>query len=135
MQRTSPTIGAVMVRGLTEVGVYLDGVRYTNSTQRGGINTFFNLNDPTALHAVEVLRGPNTAQYGSASLGGTVQLLTRQPQWGSAQPEVHGEVNTFFNSADLSYGGNVLMTYGSERFGVLGNGNSRRINNLHPGRG
>ena len=135
LQRTSPTIGAVMVRGLTEVGVYLDGVRYTNSTQRGGINTFFNLNDPTVLHAVEVLRGPNTAQYGSDSLGGTVQLLTRQPQWGTARPEVHGEVNTFFNSADLSYGGNVLMTYGTERFGVLTNVTSRRINTLRPGGG
>ncbi|MBK6749809.1 MAG: carboxypeptidase regulatory-like domain-containing protein [Acidobacteria bacterium] len=42
LQRTSPTIGSVLVRGLTEVGVYVDGVRYTNSTQRGGINTFFN---------------------------------------------------------------------------------------------
>ncbi|MEJ7714136.1 MAG: TonB-dependent receptor plug domain-containing protein [Pyrinomonadaceae bacterium] len=41
LQRTSPTIGAVLIRGLTEVGVYVDGVRYTNSTQRGGINTFF----------------------------------------------------------------------------------------------
>jgi outer membrane receptor protein involved in Fe transport len=43
-QRTSPTVGSVLVRGLTEVGVYVDGVRFTQSTQRGGINTFFNLN-------------------------------------------------------------------------------------------
>jgi hemoglobin/transferrin/lactoferrin receptor protein len=135
LQRTSPTIGAVLVRGLTEVGVYVDGVRYTNSTQRGGINTFFNLNDPTGLHAVEVLRGPNTAQYGSDSLSGTVQLLTRQPQFGSQQPETHGEINTFFNSADLSYGSNVLFTYGTERFGILANATGRRINTLRPAGG
>ena len=49
LQRTSPTIGAVLVRGLTEVGVYVDGVRYTNSTQRGGINTFFNLNEADCI--------------------------------------------------------------------------------------
>ncbi|HKO61971.1 MAG TPA: carboxypeptidase regulatory-like domain-containing protein, partial [Pyrinomonadaceae bacterium] len=84
MQRTSPTIGAVLVRGLTEVGVYVDGVRYTNATQRGGINTFFNLNEPTSLRSVELLRGPNTAQYGSDSLGGTVQLVSRQPDYGFA---------------------------------------------------
>lgn len=135
LQRTSPTVGSVLVRGLTEVGVYIDGVRYTNSTQRGGINTFFNLNDPSGLHAVEVLRGPNTAQYGSDSLGGTVQLLTRQPQYGSAQPEMHGEINTFFNSADLSYGSNVLSTYGTQKFGVLTNITGRRINTLRPARG
>ena len=96
MQRTSPTIGAVVVRGLSEVGVYVDGVRYTNATQRGGINTFFNLVEPTSLRAVEVLRGTNTAQYGSDSLGGTVQVLSRLPEFGTKEPQTHGEVNTFF---------------------------------------
>jgi hypothetical protein len=31
----------------------------------GGINTFFNLNEPTALRAIEIQRSPNTAQFGS----------------------------------------------------------------------
>jgi hemoglobin/transferrin/lactoferrin receptor protein len=135
LQRTSPTIGAVLVRGLTEVGVYVDGVRYTNSTQRGGINTFFNLNEPTSLRAVEILRGPNTAQYGSDSLGGTVQLISRQPALGSIQPETHGELNTFFTSADLSFGSNALVTYGTRRFGLLINGVGRRVNTLRTGDG
>ncbi|MGI9106825.1 MAG: TonB-dependent receptor [Pyrinomonadaceae bacterium] len=135
LQRTSPTIGAVLVRGVTEVGVYVDGVRYTNSTQRGGINTFFNLNDPTALRAVEILRGPNTAQYGSDGLGGTVQLVSRQPEFGFDKPETHGEVNTFFSSADLSFGTNALATYGTKRFGFLVNVMGRRLNTLRPGKG
>ncbi len=135
MQRTSPTIGAVLVRGLTEVGVYVDGVRYTNSTQRGGINTFFNLNEPTSLRSVELLRGPNTAQYGSDSLGGTVQLVSRQPEYGYASPATHGELNTFFSSADLSFGGNALITYGTKRFGLLVNAAGRRVNTLRPGGG
>lgn len=135
LQRTSPTIGGVLVRGLTEVGVYVDGVRYTNSTQRGGINTFFNLNEPTSLRSVELLRGPNTAQYGSDSLGGTVQLVSRQPEFGYASPEVHGEFNTFFTSSDLSYGSNALVTYGTKRFGILGNAVTRRVNTLRAGGG
>ncbi|MEJ7576027.1 MAG: TonB-dependent receptor [Pyrinomonadaceae bacterium] len=135
LQRTSPTIGAVVVRGLTEVGVYVDGVRYTNSTQRGGINTFFNLNEPTALRSMEILRGPNTAQYGSDSLGGTVQLISRQPGFGSATPETHGEFNTFLTTADLSFGSNALVTYGTKRFGILANVVGRRVNTLRPGDG
>ncbi|HYG10334.1 MAG TPA: TonB-dependent receptor [Pyrinomonadaceae bacterium] len=135
LQRTSPTIGSVLVRGLTEVGVYVDGVRYTNSTQRGGINTFFNLTDPTSLRAVEVLRGPNTAQYGSDGLGGTVQLVSRQPEFGFDRPEWHGEFNNFFSSADLSYGSNALITYGTKRFGLLTNLMARRANTLRPGGG
>ncbi|MDX2032996.1 MAG: TonB-dependent receptor [Blastocatellia bacterium] len=135
VQRTSPTVGAVLVRGLTEVGVFIDGVRFTNSTQRGGINTFFNLNDPTSLRAVEVLRGPNTAQYGSDSLGGTAQLVTRQPQFGFSSPELHGEFNTFYTSADHSFGSNALLTYGTEKFGALANLMGRRVNTLRPGGG
>ncbi len=135
LQRTSPTIGAVLVRGLTEVGVYVDGVRYTNSTQRGGINTFFNLNEPTSLRSVEMLRGPNTAQYGSDSLGGTVQLISRQPAFGYKTPKLGGEWNTFFTSADLSFGSNALLTYGTERFGILFNAVGRRVNTLRSGGG
>jgi hemoglobin/transferrin/lactoferrin receptor protein len=135
LQRTSPTVGAVLVRGLTEVGVYVDGVRYTQSTQRGGINTFFNLNEPSSLRAVEIQRGPNTAQYGSDGLGGTVQLVSRQPEFGFDRPETHGEFSTYFSSADLSSGANQLVTYGTKRFGVLFNANARRINTLRPGGG
>ncbi|QQS48562.1 MAG: TonB-dependent receptor [Acidobacteriota bacterium] len=135
MQRTSPTIGAVLVRGLTEVGVYIDGVRFTNSTQRGGINTFFNLNDPSSLRAVEVLRGPNTAQYGSDSLGGTAQLITRSPRFGLDPPEIQGEFNTTYNSSDHSIGSNALLTYGAGRFGILANFMGRRVNTLRSGGG
>ena len=135
LQRTSPAIGAVLVRGLTEVGVYVDGIRYTNSTQRGGINTFFNLNEPTGLSSVEIQRSPNTAQFGSDGLGGNVQLLSRQPNYGFDEPEWNGEFNPFFNSADGAFGGNVLFSYGTKRFGVLGNIFTRRVNTLRPGGG
>jgi outer membrane receptor protein involved in Fe transport len=36
---------------------------------RGGINSFFNLLEESNLRSMEVLRGPNSAQYGSDSLG------------------------------------------------------------------
>jgi hemoglobin/transferrin/lactoferrin receptor protein len=135
LQRTSPTIGAVLVRGLTEVGVYVDGVRYTNSTQRGGINTFFNLNEPTALRSVEIQRSPNTAQYGSDGLGGNVQLISRQPQFGFDTPQWNGEYNTFYGYADHSFGANALASYGTKRVGLLGNIVARRVNTVRPGDG
>jgi len=137
LQRTSPTIGAIFVRGLTGryVSTYVDGVRYTTGSQRGGISTFFNLNEPSNLRAVEVLRGPNSAQYGSGSLGGTVQLVSQVPSFGTSSPEFHGEFNTFFTSADLSFGANTLLTYGTRNFGLLFNLASRRVNTLRPGKG
>ena len=100
VQMTSPTIGAIVVRGLTGKNVvnYVDGVRYTNGAQRGGINTFFNLNDGSNLSAIEVLRGPNGAQYGSDSLGGTVNLVTKFARFGDTKAEFHGEFNPSFSS-------------------------------------
>jgi len=137
LQRTSPTIAGIFVRGLTgnKVAVYVDGVRYTTSAMRGGINTFLDLNDSSNVRVVELLRGPNGAQYGSDSIGGTIQLVSRTPAFGYANPETHGEINTFFTSADLSYGGNTLLTYGTHRFGLLINAASRRVNTLRPGNG
>jgi hemoglobin/transferrin/lactoferrin receptor protein len=132
LQRTSPSMGEIFVRGLTgkNVSVFVDGVRYTTSTQRGGVSTFFNLNEPSSLQAVEVLRGPNSAQYGSDSLGGVVQLVSRTPVFGSEPSEFHGEVNTYFTAADASFGGNTLLSYGTKRFGIYVNGAGRRINTL-----
>src|SRR2546425_2602322 len=137
LQRTSPQIAGIFVRGLTgnKVAVYVDGVRYTTSAMRGGINTFLDLNDPSNFRVVEVLRGPNGAQYGSDSIGGTIQLVSRTPDFGYAKPQTHGELNTFFTSADLSFGGNALVTYGTHRFGLLINAASRRVNTLRPGNG
>jgi outer membrane receptor protein involved in Fe transport len=137
LQRTSPTIAGIFVRGLVgnKVAVYVDGVRYTTSAMRGGINTFLDLNDPSNLRAVEILRGPNGAQYGSDSIGGTVQLVSRTPEFGYATPETHGEIKTFFSSADLSFGGNTLLTYGTRRFGFLLNASGHRVNTLRPGHG
>lgn len=118
-QRTSPTIGAIVIRGLTGKNVvnFVDGVRYTNGAQRGGINTFFNLNEPTNLQSIEVLRGPAGAQYGSDSLAGTVNLVTKSPRFGSDTPEWHGEFTPVFSSADRGYGSSGLLSYGTRRFG------------------
>ncbi len=56
LQRTSPSLSAVFVRGLTgrNVAVFVDGVRYTTSAQRGGVGTFFSLIEPSSLESVEI---------------------------------------------------------------------------------
>jgi hemoglobin/transferrin/lactoferrin receptor protein len=132
VQRTSPTIGAIVVRGLTgkNVANFVDGVRFTHAGQRGGINTFFNLNEPTTLQSIEVLRGPNGAQYGSDSLSGTVNLLTKSPVYGLTSPEWHGEFTPGFTTSDRSYGSSALISYGTQEFGGYVNISGRRIGDL-----
>ncbi len=137
LQRTSPTIGAVVVRGLTGKNVvnFVDGVRFTHAGQRGGINTFFNLNEPTNLQAVEVLRGPNGAQYGSDSLAGTVNLITKNPTFGYTSPEWHGEFTPGYSSADNGIGTSGLVSYGTRKFGGYVSFAGRRIGDLRTAKG
>jgi hemoglobin/transferrin/lactoferrin receptor protein len=137
LQRTSPSLSAVFVRGLTgrNVAVYVDGVRYTTSAQRGGVGTFFSLIEPSSLETVEILRGPNSSQYGSDAHGGVVNFLSQSPRYGDEDGEFHGNTNTFYSSPTNGFGGNQLLTYGTKRYGFLLNANGRRINRLRPGAG
>ncbi|MGH9841809.1 MAG: TonB-dependent receptor [Blastocatellia bacterium] len=137
LQRTSPTIGAIFVRGLTgaKVANYVDGIRVSTSAARGGINTFFNLNDASTLRAVEVIRGPNSAQFGSDSLGGSVQLVSRTPLFTADKPEAHGQWSNYYNSADHSFGASALATFGSRDLAVLVSAFGHRSSTVRPGGG
>jgi len=137
LQRTSPTIGGVFVRGLTgtKVNVYVDGVRYTTSAQRGGISTFFNMVEPETLEGVEVVRGPSSAEYGSDALGGTVQLIGRAPQFSPSGHRLSGSWTASVGTADASFGSALVGRYAAPTFGLLGTLAGRRVNTLRPGEG
>jgi len=137
LQRTSATMGAIFVRGLTGAKVvnYVDGIRFSTAAARGGVNTFFNLNDASNLRALEVIRGPNGAQWGSDSIGGSVQLVSQSPLFTAGKNEVHGQIGSHYNSADHGFGGNSLVTFGAEDIAVLVNLSSHRSNTLRSGGG
>jgi outer membrane receptor protein involved in Fe transport len=132
LQRTSPSLSAVFVRGLTgrNVAVYVDGVRYTTSAQRGGVGTFFSLIEPSSLETVEILRGPNSSQYGSDVHGGVVNFISQAPRYGGPGNEWHGHANVFYISPTNGAGGNASLSYGTESYGLLVNMNARRISTL-----
>ena len=137
LQRTSPTIGAIFVRGVTGAKVvnYIDGIRFSNSAARGGINSFFNLNDVSNLRAVEVIRGPNSAQFGSDSIGGSVQMISRVPLFSSGSGEVHGQFGQHYNSVDHSFGGHALATFGTRKLALLVSTAGHRSSTIRPGGG
>jgi outer membrane receptor protein involved in Fe transport len=137
LQRTSPTMAGIFVRGLTgnKVNVFIDGIRYSTSTQRGGVSTFLDLIDPSSLQAVEILRGPNSAQYGSDAIGGSVQFLSRTPVFTNGGDNAHGRMGVFFNSAEASFGSNLSTSFATSNFGLQANVTGQRVNTLRPGHG
>lgn len=132
--RTSPSLGAIYVRGVTgkNVAVYRDGVRYTNSAQRGGISTFLNLIPVAAVESVEVVRGPNSAQFGSDSLGGAVGLTSRMTNGADGW---HGEIGATADSAALGFGPSLSVSNGGRRAWFATHLGAKRFNTLRTGGG
>ncbi len=136
LQRTSPGMAGIFVRGLTgnKVNVYVDGVRYSNGAQRGGVNTFLDLIDSSTLENIEVLRGTSSAQYGSDALGGSVQFLTKVAPL-SATPKFGGSL-TFGGETGHNGGtGGGLVSYSTAGFGLTGSLSGRKTGNYKPGDG
>ena len=139
VQQTTANQGALLVRGLTgqQVLHLFDGVRFNNSTFRSGPNQYLALVDPSGIERVEVVRGPGSAQYGSDSLGGTVNLLPVQPPVVEARTgtEFHAAFRPFFRSADLTAGASTQISFGARRWNLLLGGGGQRVQDLRAGAG
>jgi len=136
IQQTTPGQGSPFVRGLTgqQVVHLINGIRFNNSTFRPGANQYTALIDQDFADQVEVVRGPGSTQYGSDSLGGTINVLTRAPQ-GSSSFDIQGHVNTYFASADLSAGLSATISGGASNWGFVAAATGRRTQDLRTGGG
>ena len=137
LQRTSPTMAGIFVRGLTgnKVNVFVDGVRYSNGAQRGGVNTFLDLIEPGMLESIEVLRGPSSAQYGSDALGGSVQFLARLPSLASGNSNWSGSFSASAGSGQRYGGGEGLVAYAGNGVGFTISGAARGAGRVRTGGG
>ncbi len=129
VQQTTAHQGSVLVRGLTgqHVVTLVDGVRFNNATFRPGPNQYQGLIDASTMDRVEVVRGPGSVQYGSDSLGGAINVITRRDLLS------RGKLSTYVGSSDLS-GGSELQT--AVQFGPTAatfTGFGKRVNDLRPG--
>src|SRR5215216_4545211 len=136
IQQTTSGQGSPFVRGLTgqQVLHLINGVRFNNATFRPGANQYTALIDQDFADQVEVVRGPGSTQYGSDSLGGTINVLTRAPQISNSFG-IQGNVNTYFASADLSGGLTAKITGSSANWGFLFGASGRRMQDLRTGGG
>ena len=102
LKSNGPGQTEVEMRGMTSsggnsatVGFYLDDVPMTApaGAQNGKV-----VIDPTLydLNRIEVLRGPQGTLYGAGSMGGTVKLITNQPNL----TESHASVESILSGTD-----------------------------------
>jgi len=91
------------IRGITTsnftlptVGVTIDGVPY------GGLIDVPDI-DPGDLARVEVLRGPQGTLYGSASMGGLVNFVTKEPSLTGYSGSLQAGTSTVYNGSGAGY--------------------------------
>ncbi len=137
VQQTTAHQGALVVRGLTgqQVLHLVDGIRFNNATFRAGPNQYFALLDPNFVERLEVSRGPSSAQYGSDSLGGTVNVVPVRPYLEPGEGRWSGELTPFFRTGDLSSGGALRLSYGTSDWSLQGGVSGLRAQDLRAGQG
>ncbi len=79
VQKTANGHGSPFIRGFTgRQNLFLiDGVRFNNSTFRGGPVQYWNTVDPFALDHFELIRSQGSVLYGSDAVGGTLNAFTK----------------------------------------------------------
>lgn len=128
----------VNIRGRTrESVVYLiDGARLNTQTD---INAQYGLLDPAEIERIEVLKGPISSLYGSGSVGGVVNVITRSGRFseteeflGAAQSGASLNPDGAVHSARLNYNSPNWYFYGGQTYRNLGSfedGESRLMQN------
>ncbi len=108
--------------------VLIDGVRINDPVSTGRELDFANL-VLTNVERIEVLRGPQSALYGSDAMGGVINIITRRGSSGPPQSslaveagrygtkEVRGGVSGGDERADFAFGFSGLDTAGFSSFG------------------
>lgn len=98
--------------------VLLDGVPVNDPTNtRGGSYDFANL-DPAVVQRIEIVRGPQSAVYGSDALAGVINIITRRNEGGHHQQATaemgekgynNQSLTAFGNTQTLHYGVNLTL--------------------------
>jgi outer membrane receptor protein involved in Fe transport len=120
LQATTVGQGSPYVRGLTGSAVLnlVDGMRLNHAIYRSSPNPYLALVDSHVARRIEIVRGPASVLYGSDAMGGVIQVVTRKPEFETADWKARSGVDAGFRSADLSRTVYADLAAGREGFGI-----------------
>lgn len=137
LQQTTTAQTSPILRGFTgQSNVYLiDGVRFNVSTWRSGPSQYLAWINSAVADRIEIVRGPSGVQYGSDSLGGTINVLTAAPDFSTAGVKVGGTFELGATTAARSGNGQGTISVSLPRAAFLAGASSMTVGDLRPGGG
>ncbi|WP_218933279.1 TonB-dependent receptor [Rubripirellula lacrimiformis] len=103
LQQTGNGQLSPFIRGLTgqQVLIMVDGIRMNTSVLRPGPNQYAATIDPGSIERIEVIRGAESALWGSDAIGGAINIVTRSadPLQGNHFSPMFSQ---FYSSAEAS---------------------------------
>ncbi|HMO28551.1 TonB-dependent receptor [Enterovirga sp.] len=99
--------------------VLIDGIKVNDAAAASGDFDFSTLL-PSAIERIEVLRGPQSALYGSDAIGGVINIITRR---GGGEP--HGEIRAGGGSYG-TFGASATMTGSSGDWSYAASGGGEK---------
>jgi TonB-dependent heme/hemoglobin receptor len=102
IQKTNHGGGSAIIRGLSsnQILILVDGIRLNNSTYRLGNHQYLTTVDNNMLARIEVVHGPLSVMHGSDALGGTINLVSENPQFSEDGNQLNYSFNSRYASAD-----------------------------------
>jgi len=144
VQKTSHGQASPYIRGFTGFQnlALIDGVRLNNSVFRSGPNQYWGTIDPFTVERLELIKGPASVRWGSDSIGGTLNVITRSPyaweegvggaleyRWADAENTNQGRFEVSASNGSTT---GVLVGFSAKDFGDLRGGSEV---GLQPGTG
>ena len=136
LQQTGNGQLSPFVRGLTgqQVLILIDGVRMNTSILRPGPNQYAATIDPGSIERIEIIRGAQSAMWGSDAIGGAINFVTR-----SADP-LRGDyfspmLSQYYSTAEASSYTRTGFSTWSGQTGITGGVSYLDVGNLDRGGG
>jgi len=104
----------INIRGLgrDKIVVLINGNRLSTAT---AIPARFGTITPQDIHRIEILKGPLSVQYGTGSIGGVANIITKSGNF-SSQPGWNFELNNSFESIAQGKSTYGRINYNSDKF-------------------
>ncbi|MCW7754339.1 TonB-dependent receptor [Desulfobotulus sp. H1] len=123
----------VSIRGLSRNRVIflIDGCRVNTATD---LNAQFGLLHPDEIERIEVLKGPVSALYGSGSIGGVVNVITKKGTF-SPEPSFHASFTVTHQSNPEGYSTHTSLMHTAPNHWVYASGSLRDHDSYKDGDG